>query len=293
MKRSVCSVLGKLNRFNSKMITSLSFLIVAVIIGATGVLAQPPDTPNPNTWVTDGRVYSITASGSTVYIGGDFSYVGPPNTGCGASLSEGTGSPIPPYVKANGRINAVVPDGSGGWFIGGEFTRIGGLVRRRLAHILSNGTIDPSWQPSVDSDYQDTEVYALAVSGESVYIGGIFTTMNGGKRLQLYFAQFGTYKKDIVDFDGDGKTDQAFYRPEWGVWFVLPSGGGSYYGTYFGAAASDILVPGDYDGDGKTDYAFYRPSTGVWYIKPSGGVPSWYSVYFGGGASDIPLTYNN
>ena len=50
--------------------------------------------------------------------------------------------------------------------------------------------------------------------------------------------------------------------------------------------------PGDYDGDGKTDYGFYRPSTGVWFIKPSGGVPSWYAVYFGGGASDIPLTYN-
>ena len=96
----------------------------------------------------------------------------------------------------------------------------------------------------------------------------------------------------IVDFDGDSKTDQAFYRPETGVWFVLPSGSGSYYGEYFGAAASDILVPGDYDGDGKTDYGFYRPSNGVWFIKPSGGVPSWYAVYFGGGASDIPLTYN-
>jgi hypothetical protein len=81
---------------------------------------------------------------------------------------------------------------------------------------------------------------------------------------------------------GDGKTDQAFYRPETGVWFVKPSGGGSYYGEYFGAAASDILVPGDYDGDGKTDYGFYQPSTGIWYIKPSGEVPSWYAVYFGG-----------
>ena len=95
----------------------------------------------------------------------------------------------------------------------------------------------------------------------------------------------------MADFDGDWKTDQAFYRPGTGVWFVLPSGGGSYYGEYFGAAGSDILVPGDYDGDGKTDIAVYRGSTGAWYIMPSsGGAP--YSKGWGGDPLDVAVTTN-
>ena len=68
-----------------------------------------------------------------------------------------------------------------------------------------------------------------------------------------------------ADYDGDGKTDIAVYRPATGVWFIINSATSSVGAQPWGVS-SDIPVPGDYDGDGKTDIAVYRPATGVWFI---------------------------
>jgi hypothetical protein len=94
--------------------------------------------------------------------------------------------------------------------------------------------------------------------------------------------------RNIVDFDGDGKTDIAFYRSNTGVWYVHPSSGAATYGTGWGGDPSDKPVPGDYDGDGKTDIAIYRPSTGAWIIVPSSNSNAPYLVGWGA-AGDIPV----
>ena len=84
----------------------------------------------------------------------------------------------------------------------------------------------------------------------------------------------------VTDFDGDGTTDKAVFRPSTGQWFVR---GGSPEVTQYGIP-DDIPVPGDYDGNGTTDKAVYRPSTGVWFVQ--GGSPE-ATVY--GAAGDIPV----
>src|SRR5262249_28942802 len=55
----------------------------------------------------------------------------------------------------------------------------------------------------------------------------------------------------LMDFDGDGKTDQAVYRD--GVWFILRSSNEGGIGITWGGAPQDVPVPGAYDGDGKTE----------------------------------------
>lgn len=139
------------------------------------------------------RVNAIESRGNTVYIGGDFRYVGP-RTGSFVSLATTndasynqnfanlsevagtTGQPSGSTVP----VRAIAPDGSGGWYIGGDFKYVGGRARERLAHIKANGTLDTTWNPGANGT-----VHAIAVSGTSVFVGGSFTSIAGQPRTAI------------------------------------------------------------------------------------------------------------
>lgn len=70
------------------------------------------------------------------------------------------------------------------------------------------------------------------------------------------------------DFDGDGSSDSAIFRPSSGTWFRLNSGSNTVDQEQFGLSG-DIPVDGDFDGDSRADLAIFRPSTGVWFFKRS------------------------
>ena len=94
----------------------------------------------------------------------------------------------------------------------------------------------------------------------------------------------------LGDYDGDGKTDLALYRPSSGYWYVLLSSTNyTGYSTYQWGIAGDIGVPGDYDGDGNTDLGLYRPSAGTWYILLSSTNYTAYHTYQWGINGDIPI----
>lgn len=71
-----------------------------------------------------------------------------------------------------------------------------------------------------------------------------------------------------ADFDGDGVSDLAVFRPSTGQWFVLNSGSNTFTSTFFGLAG-DIPVDADFDGDSRADLAVFRPSIGTWFRQSS------------------------
>lgn len=134
---------------------------------------------NGDFWVTNGPVYSLVKNETTLFLGGKFSYIGKP-TGSGLVTDFSQGSLDQNNPLVNGTVRCAIPDGADGWYLAGDFTQVGGLPRNRIAHLLPDNSVDPSWNPDANGT-----VYALLISGTELIIGGAFTTLGGLTRNYL------------------------------------------------------------------------------------------------------------
>lgn len=146
----------------------------------------PAPTIDQSLYGTDGNVVGLARAGNTLYIAGSFRSVGENRGGC-VAFDMRSGEVSPKFPKVAGNVYAIVPDGEGGWYIGGDFSGIGGQPRSGLAQIRADGSVS-DWNPSVTGSpgyLALPTVGAIAVRGERVFVGGAFRFIGSEPRVDL------------------------------------------------------------------------------------------------------------
>ncbi|MCB0757768.1 MAG: T9SS type A sorting domain-containing protein [Flavobacteriales bacterium] len=154
-------------------------LLLSAPMAALFGLVSTAQTVNTDWWhISSGQVNAMvpSADGEVVYMGGSFNYVGPVIT-YGALLDLNLGQPAEGLPMPDNTVRCSVADGAGGWYIGGEFSQVGGEARGQVAHINADGSLN-AWQV----DVQGGRVYSLLLDGSTLYIGGTFLTVGGESR---------------------------------------------------------------------------------------------------------------
>ena len=103
------------------------------------------------------------------------------------------------FAGANGSVNALVSQTDDRIVIGGAFSGVDGITRHRIARLMTDGSLDTSFNPGSGTD---NSVFALAetfINGSrAIYIGGAFATVNG------------TPLSGIARLDDSGGVDASF-----------------------------------------------------------------------------------
>ncbi|MEI6626851.1 MAG: hypothetical protein WCO40_10955, partial [Thermoleophilia bacterium] len=137
-------------------VLGLSALIFLAVVSPALAVERISVLPGPNGAV---NVISEPDTNGTRYLGGSFTEFNPWDTGSGALVGVTSGAVDPSFPKIEGgSVHASAADGTGGFYIGGDFTTVDGTARNNAAHINADGSLS-DWNPDLDDI-----VRALAVS---------------------------------------------------------------------------------------------------------------------------------
>ncbi|MDX6692453.1 MAG: hypothetical protein QOF02_56 [Blastocatellia bacterium] len=167
--------------------------------------------------------------------------------------------PVPGDYDGDGKTDvAVWRPSSGNWHIIGSLT---GVQTRQWG----NSTDLPVPNFDSDGDAKADQVVVRVSNGNAVW----YIRPSNGVAPNTVTVAWGISGDRLVpaDYDGDGKTDIAVFRPNDTNWYIRNSTGTVTVRNWGGT--EDIPVPGDYDGDNRYDVAVWR-TDGNWYILNSG-----------------------
>ncbi len=166
----------------------------------------PPPPQYVSQFCTDSTVHDMIAlESNNVLLAGNFTRIGP-CAGAGVPVDKNTGGQNylfnPTNMMINGSINVSIADGSGGWFIGGTFDRIGSQSIQYLARIKADGALDTSFTVQVDGD-----VEGLLLRGNTLYMSGNFHYVNNTLKPKL--AAVDVLTSSVVSDFNPGIADKA------------------------------------------------------------------------------------
>ena len=131
---------------------------------------------------TDTTVRTVTRSGASLFVGGDFTWINGAPRQYIAALHRDTlelDRDWNPGADAAVRTLAVAADGSA-VYVGGEFLRFGGLDRKRMAAVVPSTGAVTAWAPRANGT-----VASIVAGATNVYIGGTFGSVNGVARARI------------------------------------------------------------------------------------------------------------
>jgi len=156
---------------------SIPCIVIALLgIFGPGVASAQSTIARQDVWVPDSDIFGMAATEDTVFLGGRFSHMGPYSGGLSA-FSPATGEHLQAFPQVNGIVEAIVEDGDGGWYIGGDFQGVGGAPHYNIARIQANGLPCPEFHCTVFG-----RLHAVHLDGDTLYIGGDRLFVNGEHR---------------------------------------------------------------------------------------------------------------
>lgn len=246
----------------------LSLLIMLLWAGtgtAQNLLQEPVRQPD---WLAvNGQVWSMQIHAGKIYLAGSFSTVGTrsPFT---AAINTTNGVIDNNFPKPDGTVYATAADGFGGWYIGGDFQKVGGVSRPYLAHINPDGTLD-NWTANANQG-----VRSLLVSGTRLYVGGYFTNIGGLPRNNIAALDTAT---GLAISGWNPNSNQAVLSMAMSASKLYVAG----YFTNIGAAARNQVAALDLIAGESTSWN-PAPNSNVYSVAVSGN-----TVYVGGNFNTI------
>ncbi len=163
-------------RIGAAIVAVMASLVMAV--GAEAAV-PPGSIPVGGSWQTNGRVETVVISGSTAYLGGEFTSVRPSGDALGtgevarnhaAAINLETGALLPWNPNANSTVQTIAVAGST-VYLGGTFGTVGGKTHARVAAVdAGTGAPIQTFKAKMNG-----EVMSLAVGPAGLYMGGSFT----------------------------------------------------------------------------------------------------------------------
>ena len=173
----------------------------------------PPGSPDGTFMASmNGDVLALVLqTNGQILAGGNFTFVnGAPDNGIARLNADGSLDSAGflnngLYSGANGAVQAIVcQQMDSRVVIGGAFTSADGIARNNIARLMTDGSLDTSFNPGPGAD---GPVYALAETfvngGNKLYVGGSFSSISGGASPN--FARLIT-----AGSDNDGTLDLSF-----------------------------------------------------------------------------------
>jgi len=198
---------------------------------------------------TNGQVTDLVFDGTNLYVSGYFTTINGIGRGRLAALDPTTGAVRTNWVSnATGLVNAMAIGGNN-LYVGGSFGSIGGAARSRVAAVRRiNGSVDTTFSVSVDAT-----VYAMGAQpdGSRVYVGGLFTLINGTSRPYLAAVSGVNGALSSPVFTGVSGLTLDIDVPAGGTRLAVSTGGTGNQGALFSLASGSKQWRQHCDGDGQ------------------------------------------